>query len=724
NRPAEKIVPYVHQPEDLIPGKPLFFASAFPLSGFGIGVLAESHMNRPTKIEGNPDHPASLGASDAFMQASVLGLYDPDRSQVVRNLGEISTWSAFIAALQQPLKNPRGMRLLTQTITSPSVGAQIQQLLAQYPGLQWHQWEPVGRDNVREGLRAAFGNYVNAVYRFDKANVIVTLDADCFDRGPAHLRYARDFSARRRVRQGSGNSINRLYAIESRPTGSGAVADHRFPMRASEVEYFARGLYAAINGQTAATIHSTIAKDLIANRGASIVIAGDDQPPVVHAVAMAINQVLGNIGSTVVITDPVEVTPVNQLESLRKLVDDMNNGAVESLVMLGGNPVFDAPADFKFGEAFQKVPFRAHLAHYYNETSMLCHWHVPETHYLEAWSDIRAYDGTISIIQPLIAPLYNGRSVHEALNAMIGGLDVSPYDQVRGFWGPKIGAAFEQSWRQWLNDGVIRNTAMPPKTMTASTTIPPSTQKPQPAIELQLEADPTVYDGRFANLGWLQELPKPHSKITWDNVVLVSPKTMNDLGINDSDIMPLINERQTLLVDINYRGQTLRAPIWPIAGHPDGAATLAFGYGRQHGGRIASPPEGPLGVNVYPLRFSDALSGGGGAQITKADAPAYKIGCTQEHQSINLKDIGGGDRDVIKVASIGEYAKNPFFVRDENANPEEERESMWPQYSYEGQHAWAMVIDPSVCTGCNGCVQACQAENNIPTVGKEQVWRE
>ncbi|HEY6843234.1 MAG TPA: TAT-variant-translocated molybdopterin oxidoreductase, partial [Thermoanaerobaculia bacterium] len=227
NRPAEKIVPYVRQPEDLIPGKPLFFASAMPLSGFGTGVLVESHMNRPTKVEGNPDHPASLGASDAFMQASVLGLYDPDRSQVVRNLGEISTWSAFIAALQQPLKTPRGLRLLTDTVTSPTVGAQIQQLLAQYPGMQWHQWEPAGRDNVREGLRAAFGGYVNAIYHFEKANVIVTLDSDCFDRGPAHLRYARDFAARRRVRQGSGTAINRLYAIESRPTGSGAVADHR-----------------------------------------------------------------------------------------------------------------------------------------------------------------------------------------------------------------------------------------------------------------------------------------------------------------------------------------------------------------------------------------------------------------------------------------------------------------------------------------------------------------
>ena len=733
NRPAEKIVPYVRQPENLIPGKPLFFASAMPLSGYGTGVLVESHLNRPTKIEGNPDHPASLGATDALMQASILGLYDPDRSQVVRNLGEISTWSAFIASLQGPLKNPRGLRLLTDTITSPSIGAQIQQLLAHYPGMQWHQWEPAGGDNVREGLRAAFGGYVNAVYHFEKANVIVSLDSDFSERGPGHLRYARDFASRRRVRQGNANNINRLYAIESTPSGTGAVADHRFPMRASEVEGFARGILEALSGGQAPAlsavegilpVHQAIAKDLQANRGASLVIAGEDQPAVVHQIAMAINQLLGNIGSTVVITDPVEVAPTNQLESMRKLVADMNSGAVQALLMLGGNPVFDAPADFNFVEAFKRVPFRAHLAHYYNETSMLCHWHVPETHYLETWGDVRAYDGSVSIIQPLIAPLYNGRSIHEVLNAMLGGLDISPYDQVRGFWGPKIGAAFEQSWRQWLNDGVIRNTALPPKTMSAATTVPPATRNPLPGIELQITPDPTIYDGRFANLGWLQELPKPQSKIVWENVLFVSPKTLTDLGFGESEMAALINEKLTRQVDLTYRGKTVRVPIWPVAGHPDNAATISFGYGREHGGQVATPQPGRgIGVNIYPLRFSDAMSGGGGAQIKPADSGPYTVACTQEHQSINLKDIGGGDRGIIRDATIAEYQKNPFFVRDENANPDEERQSMYPEFSYPG-HAWAMVIDPSVCTGCNGCVLACQAENNIATVGKDQVHRE
>jgi len=411
NRPAEKIVPYVNQPENLIPGKPLFFASAMPFGGSATGVLVESHMGRPTKIEGNPDHPSSLGASDAFMQASILGLYDPDRSQVVRHLGEIATWSDFVGALQPVLRtaasNGASLRLLTQSVSSPTLGAQIQRLLSLYPGMQWHQWEPAGRDNVREGLRMAFGGYANAVYHFDKANVIVSLDSDFMESGPGHLRYARDFASRRRVRHGQTTAINRLYAFECSPSSTGAVADHRVPIRPSEVESYARAILGGASALSALTA------DLRANRGASIVIAGDDQPPVVHAIAMAINQNLGNIGSTITITDPLEVAPVNQLESLRKLVADMQSGAVQALIMLGGNPVFDAPADFEFARALAKVPFRTHLSLYYDETSLLSHWHIPQTHYLESWGDARGHDGTVSIVQPLIAPLYNGRSSHD-----------------------------------------------------------------------------------------------------------------------------------------------------------------------------------------------------------------------------------------------------------------------------------------------------------------------
>ena len=731
NRPAEKIVPYVRQPENLIPGKPMFFATAMTLGGAATGLLVESHMGRPTKIEGNPDHPSSLGATNAFHQASILGLYDPDRSQVVRNFGEISTWGEFLGALQPVLKNAAangpGFRLLTQSVCSPTLGAQIQQLLAQYPGMRWHQWEPAGRDQVREGLRMALGSDANVIYHFDRANVVVSLDSDFLDRGPGHLRYAKDFASRRRVRHAQTSTMNRLYSIECGPSGTGSLADHRLPTRPSQIEGYARAIAAGagLSAPGAATEHAdwiaALVRDLQKNRGASIVIAGDDQPPVVHALAMAINGALGNFGSTVTITDPVEVSPVNQLDSLRQLVADMNSGTVKALVMLGGNPVFDAPADFGFQHALTKVSFRTHLSLYYDETSMQSHWHIPETHFLESWSDARGHDGTVSIVQPLIAPLYNGRSAHEVLGVMMGGLDASPYDVVRSYWSAKTPGNFETSWRKWLNDGVIAGSALPAKSAAASAAIPAPEPFRAAGLELQFRADPNIHDGRFANNGWLQELPKPQTKICWENVVLVSPKTARDIGFADDRRDALANEKQTLLVDLKYRGRSVRLPVWPVPGHPDGLATVFLGYGRRQGGRVASPPEGPVGVDLYPIRFSDALQGGAGAELALVGQTPYAIACTQEHQSINVKDIGG-DRGLIRATTFDEYRKDPQFV---NKGREEEtsRESMYPDHPYPG-HAWAMVIDPTVCTGCNGCVVACQSENNIAIVGKLQVVAE
>jgi molybdopterin-containing oxidoreductase family iron-sulfur binding subunit len=743
NRPAEKIVPYVRQPEGLIPGKPVFFASAMSISGYAHGVLVESHMGRPTKIEGNPDHPSSLGATNSWMQASILGLYDPDRSQVVRHLGEISTWSELLATLAPAVK-AGGVRLLTQTITSPTLGAQIQQFLAQSPGAKWHQWEPAGGHNVREGLRLAFGGYANAVYHFDKANVVVSLDSDFLERGPGHLRYAREFSSRRKVRKGT-RSINRLYAIESGPTGTGSIADHRLAVRPSQVEAYARAIVMGVGaGPIVAPDHgnwvTALVRDLLANRGASIVIAGEEQPPAVHAVAMVINQFLGNIGSTITITDPVEAAPVNQLDSLRQLVFDMNAGAVKTLIMLGGNPVYDAPSDLQFVKALDKVPFRAHLSPYYDETSMHVHWHIPETHYLESWSDARGHDGTVSIVQPLIAPLYNGRSAHEVLGALLGGLDQSPYDVVRAYWSAKAGALnFDATWRKWLNDGVIAGSALPPRTAGGSPAVPGGqAASAATAYELRILPDPNVYDGRYANNAWLQELPKPQTKICWENVALVSPKTAVAIGYDDKRRDALVNEKQTLLADIKYRGRTLRTPIWVVPGHADGTITMFLGYGRTRGGKIASPAatESMLapslasfhlsgltaGVDVTPFRFSDALDGGPGAEIALTNLAPYDVACTQEHQSLNASDVGA-DRGIIRSATFEEYLKKPDFVREHKPEEELSKESMYPGFEYKS-HAWAMVIDTSVCTGCNGCVIACQSENNIPVVGKEQVLAE
>ncbi|HUP44064.1 MAG TPA: TAT-variant-translocated molybdopterin oxidoreductase [Thermoanaerobaculia bacterium] len=730
--PGETIIPYVNQPENLIPGKPMYFATAMPLSGYARGVLVESHMFRPTKIEGNPEHPASLGASDAQMQASILGLYDPDRSQVVRHMGEISTWSEFIAALQPVLNQERagagGLRILTQTVTSPTLGAQIERLQAEYPGLGWHQWEPAGGDALREGARLAFGGFANVLYDFTRANVIVSLGSDFVEEGPAHLRYARDFASRRRVRQGERDAaMNRLYAIESSPTSTGSIADHRLPVKPSQIESMARAILAALGGGSAGEdthapeFIAAVAKDLLASRGASIVIAGDHQPPAVHAIAHGINQALGNIGSTVMVIDSPEVRPVNQLESLRQLVTDINAGAVRALIILGGNPVFDAPADFNFKAALQKVPFRAHLSLYNDETSLLSHWHIPETHYLESWGDARAYDGTATIMQPLIAPLYNGRSAYEVLGAMLGALNTSPYTAVRNHWFER--GTTEETWRRALHDGLIAGSALPPRTVAASGAVPASgPAQAAGGIELEIRPDPTIFDGRFANNAWLQELPKPQTKITWDNVLLIGPGTADQIGFGVDERSALFNELKTRVVEVEYRGVKVHLPVWVVPGHAEGAATIYLGGGRENGGRIAG-----AGTNIYPLRPSTAMWGGAGARITLTSRAPYPIGCTQEHQSLDPKLVG--ERGIIRDATYQHYLGNPNFVQDyehqieQVAGLENSNESLYPPFAYKG-HAWAMVIDTSVCTGCNGCVAACQSENNIAVVGKDEVVRE
>jgi MoCo/4Fe-4S cofactor protein with predicted Tat translocation signal len=428
SQPKETIVPYVQQPEEIVLGKPLFFATAMSVDGIATGLLVESHEGRPTKVEGNPDHPASLGSTDVFAQASVLTLYDPDRSQSVMYLGDIRTWSGFLGALQGAVAAQRGrqgagLRILTETVTSPSLAAQIKALLAAYPAAKWHQYDPAGPHNTRAGAKMAFGQYVNTIYKFDKADVVLSLDSDFLLSGPGSTRYIRDFTSRRKL-QGGQTAMNRLYVVESTASNTGAKADHTLPLKPSDIQSFAAALASSLGVPIPGSGYnshpdfvSTVATDLKQRKGSSIVIVGENQPPAMHALGHAINQSLGNVGTTVFYTDPVEASPVDQIQDLGQLVKDIDAGQVDLLLILGGNPVYNAPVDFDFAAHLTKVPLRAHLATYYDETSDLCHWHIPEAHYLESWGDARAYDGTVSIMQPLIAPLYNGKSAYELLAA-------------------------------------------------------------------------------------------------------------------------------------------------------------------------------------------------------------------------------------------------------------------------------------------------------------------
>jgi molybdopterin-containing oxidoreductase family iron-sulfur binding subunit len=648
-QPLETIVPYVRQPEQLVPGKPLFYATAMTLGGFATGLLVETHEGRPTKIEGNEKHPASLGATDAFAQASILTLYDPDRAQTVRHEGRISTWENFLGALSDALNNRNvKLRILTETITSPTLASQLRAVLQKFPTARWHQYEPVTRDNLREGARLSFGEVVNTGYHFDRASVVLAVDSN-FLMNP---RYARDFIQARRERG------VKLYCVECMPTITGAVADKRIPMRAGEIAGFLRNLPGEIRPD--------------------LVIVGERQPPAVHALAHAMNR-----GDTVTYTQPVEAEPMNQIGSLRSLIADMNAGEVDLLVIIEANPVFTAPADLRFADAMNKVRLRAQLSLYEDETSELCHWHLPEAHYLETWSDTRAFDGTVTITQPMIAPLYGGKSAHELLAAILGQPGKTSHDIVREFWKMS-----DERWNVALQDGVVAGSALPEKRVTLKRRDFP-VEKSVGSLEVNFDTDPTIWDGRFANNGWLQESPKPLTKLTWDNAAHMSAATAQRLGIESGDV-----------VELQLPGRSIRAPVWITPGHADDSVTVHFGYGRRRAGRVGTG----TGFDAYRLRTSDALWFASGLEIRKTK-DRVRLATTQTHQNME-------GRDLVRVVRRGE----------ETEHEREHGMSLYLPHKYEG-YAWGMVIDQSACVGCNACVVACQAENNIPTVGKTQVLR-
>ncbi|MGA8762918.1 MAG: TAT-variant-translocated molybdopterin oxidoreductase [Candidatus Sulfotelmatobacter sp.] len=721
--PLEPIVPYVRQPEDVVPGRPQFYATAVTLGGYASPVLVESHLGRPTKIEGNNQHPASLGGTDIFAQASILGLYDPDRSQSVASMGEERSWTSFLSAIRGPLNAQKalqgaGIRVLTPTISSPTLADQLRIFLKIYPQAKWHVYEPVNRDNVLEGAKLAFGQPLETRYDFEKADVIVSLDADFLYAGfPGNVRYIRDFAKRRNP----DGKMNRLYVIESTPTTTGAKADHRLPVRAGEIQGIASvladfngaitddssivGLHGkGTEGRALVKFFSAFQQDLNNHAGSGVVVAGDHQPPAVHAVAHVINAKLGNVGKTVFYTDSIDANPVNQTDSLKDLVAEMSAGKVDLLVILGGNPAYDAPADLNFADVLKngRVPLRVHLGLYQNETAELCQWHINQAHEFEAWGDGRAYDGTVSIIQPLIAPLYNGKSASELVALLSGQSDATGYDLARSYWQKQhAGADFEQVWRKSLHDGWIEGTTFLSKSVAARAdhidVTPLADTNP---IELNIRRDPTIYDGQFSNNGWLQELPKPMTKLTWDNAVLIGPKMAERLQINVEDV-----------VELELNGKKVTGPVWIQAGHPDNSVTVTLGYGRTRAGRVGTAQ----GFDAYALRTSAAPWIATGLQIRKT-GETYKLASTQGYQSMDTPD--GGHRPLVRETTLEEYRREPDFAQEDEPAP---GLTLYQPYPYkEEAYAWGMTIDLNSCVGCNNCMLACQSENNIAVVGKEQ----
>jgi molybdopterin-containing oxidoreductase family iron-sulfur binding subunit len=749
--PEQYVVPYVKQPDGMTLGKPQFYATAMPFGADAIGLLVESHEGRPTKIEGNPDHPSSLGATNVFAQASVLNLYDPDRAQTVTKFGEIQTWSLFVESAQAIAAGMKGtngadFRILTGIVTSPTLAAQIQSLLTLFPQAKWHQWEPAVGDGTREGAKLAFGSYLNTVYRPENANVILSLDSDFLGSGPGHIRYAREFSRRRMLNERPKSNpladeifpemkMNRLYVVEPTPSVTGATADHRLPVRASEVELFARALAAKLGLGGSATIPpgtekwlDAVAKDLQKYKGASLVVAGEQQPAEVHALVHTINAVLGNVGTTLYYTEPVEARPVNHLESLRELCADIDAGKVETLLILGVNPVYTAPHDFdfaskiKFDEKKKSKPVKntIYVGSHFDETAELCDWHVAESHYLETWGDARAFDGTLSVIQPLIAPLYHTHSAREVLAVFGDKPGLSDYDALRDrLKAMNPSADFEKFWRKTLNDGLVAGSAFTPVNVALKfsvVSLPAAKTTPADEIEFIFRPDPCIYDGRFANNGWLQELPKPVTKLTWDNAALISPKTAENLQLAHNVAWRGGEHGKVYsnVIDISLSNSKVTAAAWRVPGQADGVVVLPLGYGRKKAGYTGTNK----GFNAYAVRTSDALwTAFAPSSAIRKTGEDYPLACTQYHFSME-------GRQILATGTLEEYRKNPNFA-NEHAELPPKGLSLYKgeaEYPYD-RDKWAMAIDLNKCNGCNACVVACQSENNIAVVGKDQVMR-
>jgi molybdopterin-containing oxidoreductase family iron-sulfur binding subunit len=723
-RPEEKILPYVDPPEEVIPGVPEYFATTMPFGAGGYGLVVESHEGRPTKIEGNRLHPSSRGASNVFMQAAVLGLYDPDRSQHVLHKGAPSNWDNFVTFWRTQrsthiAKNGAGLAVLSESFASPTLSRLKDEFLNTFPQATWVTYEPVSDETLMEGIKVATGGAYLPRYRFDKAEVILSLDADFLLTESENITHARDFMSGRRITSGK-DSMNRLYVVEGRYSLTGATADHRLrvPSRqigslvlvlANELKKLGVSIPAVdnlnpvdIDSKHQHWLH-VLAKDLFRTKGRCLIVAGHRQPAAVHALVFALNDALGNIENTISFITPVDKV-FSSTRELQNLVTQMRAGDVSTLIILGGNPVYNAPADFDFAAALKRVEHAIHLSQYVDETSRVVGWHLPQAHFLESWGDARAHDGTLSVVQPLIAPLYGGHSSAETLQFIISGSNVPGYEIVRKTWKDILRKGdIEKKWRRVLHDGLLPDSRTPEARVRSDHRAIARTlaEHPLPTnddgnLEIVFSVSPSVYDGRFANNGWLQELPDPVTKLTWDNPAQMSPRTAKALNVKNGDI-----------VTLEYQGRKLEIPVWVVPGHADDSITLELGYGRTAAGQVGDG----VGFNTYLVRTSSALHFGSGVKLTKTGR-THALADTQHHGSME-------GRPIVREATLEEYRRNPHFAQKMVKHPP--LVSLWKEPSYDEGYQWGMTIDLNACIGCGVCTIACQSENNIAVVGKEQV---
>lgn len=743
-KPVQKILPYTKQPEDLILGNPLFYATSMPFQDMVTGLIVENNEGRPTKIEGNEDHPSSGGNTNVYHQAAVLGMYDPDRSRHIRRDGEKASKNDFVEfAAEHFSDRNRRIAFITEANSSPTYQRIKTQALRNFPNARWVTYEPFGEENALEGANMAFGRRLRTVNNFANADVVLALDDDFMSQHAQknNVPYAKDTAAKRNVRSTS-DTMSRIYSIESAFTSTGSFADHRLRLKASEVEAFTYALAAKLSGsvQGLAAYSSVnnafsnhkwvdvLANDLLANRGTSLVTTGAEHKASVHATAAAINTALGNTGVTVTYHElPYDENQSNR-EVFASLVADMQAGNIDTAVIVGANPVYSAHADLNFASALSVVATTIHLSDYVDETSKACNWHVNRAHFLEAWGDGYSYTGSRSLIQPQILPLFDGWSEIEFLNTIATRELKAGYDLVRETWNGYYRTGFENRWKTILHDGIDTGGHFPAVNARLVGNFANSISahlNPQPVngIEIVFKTDANLFDGRFANNSWLQEMPEPMTKITWDNVALMSPSTAKNLGINT---VRRLKDTDTPVVRITSGGQTIEIAAWIQPGHADGTITLTAGYGRKSIGRVADG----VGVDVYPLRTS-SNSYYASAEVSVTGA-MYEIACTQDHHSLE-------GRDMIRTATMDQYKSNPEFASFESFHgfpvpglKEAQKDgndkgpiSLFTEVygDYKKEPQWAMAIDLNACYGCGVCIIACQAENNIPVIGKREVGR-
>ena len=698
--PGGVLVPAVRSPPNIIPGLPNRYATAHVHDGYAMGTVVTHNMGRPFRVDGNPQHPSNLEATDPFSIAEVLDFYDPDREFGLTKDGVATDQQSLAAALlsertRLAKAHGAGLRILTGTISSPTLARQLEAVLAQYPEARWHQWQPISRDNAMRGAILAYGKPLELVAHLDKADVILAIDSDLLSSAPGWVRYGRDYASRRNPTR--THKMSRLYVVEPSASVMGAIADQNFPAGPAELHKVllavAAGVLKSPAPSDAPDWAGRISADLVANRGRAFVHVGPDQPPETHALVHAINEALGGRDLTYELVDPIAHAAQDQSESLQQLVQDMGTGKVSALVIVDQNPVWAAPANLGFAEAMQRVPFSIALSVHPNETTAVAGWALPLKHPWETWSDARGHDGTATIMQPQALPLFGGYGLSELLE-LIAGSAPGEIDIVQETWKPSFAGNFDASWRQALAQGVIANTASPradtPLRADAARSMPP--EPPKRSLNLLFRPDPSLWDGRHANNPWLQELPRPLTKITWDNPLHIAPALASQFGLANGDN-----------VQIKVGEASVTAPVWIVPGQAPDVVTAPLGGGRVNVGSVGQG----AGFNYYPLTGADI-------EPSFMRAAGHTELASTVHHNILLET----DEKILKHGTLAEFRQKPDFAHNER--PEQHLYRWVPP----GPAAWAMSVDLNRCIGCNACVVACQSENNIPTVGKEQVQLE